>query len=64
MSTFKWFHSFYGPKPAQFKEYLLQSKLKEDERYEFIVKTIEFWFVHREALKAKSNLHKYLLIKE
>ena len=44
MKDFKHFHEFYGPNPAQYKEYLLMIKQKEDPRYEFVKKNIEFWF--------------------
>jgi hypothetical protein len=64
MKDFKRFHDFYGPNPAQYKEYLLVTKQMEDPRYEFVKKNIEFWFNHRESMKAKSNLHKMLLEQE
>lgn len=44
MKDFRRFHVFYGPNPAQYKEYLLMTKQKEDPRYEFVRKNIEFWF--------------------
>ena len=44
MKDFRRFHEFYGPNPAQYKEYLLMTKQKEDPRYEFVRKNIEFWF--------------------
>jgi hypothetical protein len=64
MKDFKRFHEFYGPNPAQYKEYLLLTKQKHDPRYEFVKKNIEFWFQDREGLKARSNIHKLLLEQE
>ena len=64
MKDFRRFHEFYGPNPAQYKEYLLMTKQKEDPSYEFVRKNIEFWFKDREGLKGRSNLHKLLLEQE
>ena len=44
LHLFKWFHTFYGPRPLQLKEYLIKSQAKEDLRYNFVVKIIEYWF--------------------
>ena len=57
----KWFVDKYGPREKQAKEYFLLKGLKNDDRYEFIMKLIEYGFVHRPAIRMKSILHRELI---
>lgn len=55
---------FYGPSEIQYKTYMYESKYKEDVRMNFAKAALDYWFVHREALKKQSNLNLYLLLLE
>jgi hypothetical protein len=55
---------FYGPNPAQFKDYLLEAKTQDDGAYKYIQGLLNYFFVTIQRLKSKSNLHKFLLEKD
>ena len=54
----------HGPNDLQFKEYLWQTDRESDVRMNFVKKLLEYFYLHRESLKDKSNLHRLLLDKE
>ena len=55
------FLHFFGPNELQFKEYLYQVGRESDPRMIYIKNLVDYFFVHRESLKAKSNLHNLVL---
>lgn len=57
----KYFLAKYGPRDKQAREYFLLKGIKGDDRYEFITKLIEYGFVHRPAISAKSILHREII---
>mmetsp|Transcript_35845 Transcript_35845/g.26628 ORF Transcript_35845/g.26628 Transcript_35845/m.26628 type:complete len:247 (-) Transcript_35845:35-775(-) len=64
IKLFKKFIDFYGPRKQEYEDFKRTNKVVEDAKMDYINMILEYWFVQRQKLKARSLLHEMLLLAE